>query len=202
MDLICSYDTPFNLSPSSHRLHSRQACRLISTDSTLHRRAPITRSRPRTLRSASAPEWHLRVAKLRRDRAAPITSALSESGVNAASNRALRVVRVLHITEHDDELVAARRAWVQGELADDYRQWRPMVERSISWLVGTRHRRLRYRGVEANQAQLALRVAAINLRRLVNLGLDHNGTTWALAQHRTPAAPRPDNVTVTRPSTS
>jgi len=55
-----------------------------------------------------------------------------------------------------------------------------MVERSISWLVGKHHRRVRYRGVEANQAQLALRVAAINLRRLVNLGLDHTGTTWAV----------------------
>lgn len=88
--------------------------------------------------------------------------------------------RILHITEHDDELVAARRAWAAGTFTDDYRQFRPMVERSISWLVGTCHRRLRYRGVEANQAQLALRVAAINLRRLVNLGLDHNGATWAL----------------------
>lgn len=55
-----------------------------------------------------------------------------------------------------------------------------MVERTISWLVGTRHRRVRYRGVQANRAQLSLRVAAINLRRLVNLGLDHTATTWAL----------------------
>lgn len=88
--------------------------------------------------------------------------------------------RVLHISIHDDELVAARRAWAVGEYADDYRQFRPMVERSIAWLVGKHHRRLRYRGVEANRGQLALRVAAINLRRLVNLGLDHDGTTWAL----------------------
>jgi len=89
--------------------------------------------------------------------------------------------RVLRITEHDEELVAARRAWNNSELTDDYRRWRPMVERSISWLVGTRHRRVRYRGIQPNQAQLAMRVAAINLRRLVNLGLDHTGQTWALA---------------------
>lgn len=88
--------------------------------------------------------------------------------------------RVVRVSEHDDELVAARRAWAAGEYADDYRQFRPMVERSIAWLVGKHHRRLRYRGVEANRGQLALRVAAINLRRLVNLGLDHNGTGWAL----------------------
>lgn len=89
--------------------------------------------------------------------------------------------RVLHISAHDSELVEARRAWTAGEFTDDYRQHRPMVERSISWLVGKHHRRVRYRGVEANQAQLALRVAAINLRRLVNLGLDHTGTIWAVA---------------------
>lgn len=89
--------------------------------------------------------------------------------------------RVLHISAHDTELVEARRAWTAGEFTADYRQHRPMVERSISWLVGKHHRRVRYRGVEANQAQLGLRVAAINLRRLVNLGLDHTGTTWAVA---------------------
>lgn len=88
--------------------------------------------------------------------------------------------RVLHITQHDDELVAARQAWNNGEFTEDYRRWRPMIERSISWLIGTRHRRLRYRGIEPNRAQLALRVAAVNLRRLVNLGLGHNGHRWAL----------------------
>ena len=62
---------------------------------------------------------------------------------------------------------------------DDYRKYRPMVERSIAWIVTNGHRRVRYRGIEANRTQLALRVAAINLRRLVNLGLTHNGHTWA-----------------------
>ena len=56
-----------------------------------------------------------------------------------------------------------------------------MVERSIAWLVAHGHRRVRYRGVERNQLGLATRVAAINLRRLVNLGLDHDGPTWILA---------------------
>lgn len=88
--------------------------------------------------------------------------------------------REVEISEHDNELVAARQAWTSDEFTDDYRQYRPMVERSIAWLVGKHHRRVRYRGVEANQAQLALRVAAINLRRLINLGLDHTDTTWAL----------------------
>ncbi len=87
--------------------------------------------------------------------------------------------RNLKITRHDSELVAARQAWRDKTFMDDYRQYRPMVERSIAWIVTNGHRRSRYRGVEANRAQLALRVAAINLRRLVNLGLNHNAGTWA-----------------------
>jgi len=87
--------------------------------------------------------------------------------------------RTLRISKHDDELVTARQAWNNKTFLDDYRQYRPMVERSIAWIVANRHRRVRYRGVEANRTQLALRVAAINLRRLVNLGLNHNGEAWA-----------------------
>jgi IS5 family transposase len=88
--------------------------------------------------------------------------------------------RSLTISQHDNELVAARWAWNNGVFIDDYRQYRPMVERSIAWIVANGHRRVRYRGVEANRAQLALRIAAINLRRLVNLGLNHNGRAWAI----------------------
>jgi IS5 family transposase len=88
--------------------------------------------------------------------------------------------RSLHIREHDAELVEARRAWRDGDFADDYRQWRPMVERSIAWLVAHGHRRVRYRGVERNQLGLSMRVAAINLRRLVNLGLTRDGPAWTL----------------------
>ena len=86
--------------------------------------------------------------------------------------------RVLRISNHDDELVAAPKQWAAGIHTDDYRRFRPMVERSIAWLVGKHHRRLRYRGVQANQAQLSLRVAAVNLTRLINLGLNHTDATW------------------------
>jgi IS5 family transposase len=88
--------------------------------------------------------------------------------------------RTLHIREHDAELVAARAAWARGDFADDYRQFRPMVERSIAWLVAQGHRRVRCRGVTRNQAALRIRVAALNLRRLVNLGLDRATTGWAI----------------------
>jgi IS5 family transposase len=89
--------------------------------------------------------------------------------------------RTLHVRPHDAALVEARRAWRDGDFADDYRQWRPMVERSIAWLVARGHRRVRYRGLARNQQGLAHRVAALNLRRLINLGLDHNGHHWTLA---------------------
>jgi len=92
--------------------------------------------------------------------------------------------RVLHIGDHDTELVEARRAWRDRDFTDDYRQWRPMVERSIAWLVAHGHRRVRYRGVERNQLGLSLRIAAINLRRLVNLGLGRDGPNWSIASSR------------------
>ena len=88
--------------------------------------------------------------------------------------------RTIRIGEHDAELVEARQAWRDGTFAADYRRWRPMVERSIAWIVRNNNRRVRYRGVTRNRHGLAMRVAAINLRRLVRLGLDHDGTTWAI----------------------
>jgi nucleotidyltransferase/DNA polymerase involved in DNA repair len=86
---------------------------------------------------------------------------------------------VLRLHRDDKELVESRRAWKEGDFAEDYRRWRPMVERSIAWLVADNHRRVRFRGVERNQLGLSLRIAAINLRRLVNLGLEHDGE-WVL----------------------
>jgi IS5 family transposase len=87
--------------------------------------------------------------------------------------------RTLELTPHDAELVEARRAWNDGDYTDDYRRWRPMVERSLAWLVRP-GRRVAYRGLARNRIWLAHRAAAVNLQRLVNLGLtNHNG--WQLA---------------------
>ena len=87
--------------------------------------------------------------------------------------------RLLQLHPHEEELIAARRRADEPEFLTSYRQWRPMVERSIAWLVADGHRRVLYRGVRRNQLGLSLRVAAVNLRRLVNLGLDHDGS-WVL----------------------
>jgi len=63
----------------------------------------------------------------------------------------------------------------------DYRQHRPMVERSIAWLVAGGNRKVRYRGVGKNHAWLQTRTAALNLRRLLNLGLARNEGAWTVA---------------------
>jgi hypothetical protein len=55
-----------------------------------------------------------------------------------------------------------------------------MAERSISWLVAKGNRRLRYRGKLRNQQWLMVRAAVLNLRRLLALGLVHEGT-WQIA---------------------
>jgi len=86
----------------------------------------------------------------------------------------------LTLTPNDRELVAARAQWREGADLATYRRLRPMVERSIAWLVADAHRRVRFRGVAANQLGLSLRVAAINLRRLVVLGLAYD-EKWVLA---------------------
>lgn len=88
--------------------------------------------------------------------------------------------RTIKVHPRHDLLHAARRDSGTEGFQHSYRGHRPMVERSIAWLVARGHRRVRYRGVARNQLGLSHRVAAINLRRLVNLGLDHDGG-WILA---------------------
>ena len=88
--------------------------------------------------------------------------------------------KTLHVRDHDDELVYGRAAWRDPVLQNHYRQHRPMVERGIAWLVTRGHRKVRYRGVERNQQWLTTRLAALNLRRLINLGLARNEIGWVL----------------------
>lgn len=88
--------------------------------------------------------------------------------------------RSFSVTEHDEQLVQARAAWRDDELRETYRKHRPMAERSISWLVAKNNRRLRYRGVERNEAWAHRRAAALNLRKLVVLGLTFDGS-WKIA---------------------
>ncbi|PRX44419.1 DDE family transposase [Nonomuraea fuscirosea] len=89
---------------------------------------------------------------------------------------------VMTIRPHHD-LQAAARHQAAHDLAwqDDYRRRRAMEERAVAWLVGRGNRRLRYCGTAANDRWLHHRAAALNLRRLINLGLTHTSGTWTIA---------------------
>lgn len=89
--------------------------------------------------------------------------------------------RTLHLHEHEALLRAARRQAETKPFQAVYRQHRPMVERSIAWLTAKGNRKLRYRGVAKNNHWLHHRIAGLNLRRLLALGLAHRDGAWALA---------------------
>jgi hypothetical protein len=89
--------------------------------------------------------------------------------------------RTLRLHRREDELRAARRQAVTRSFQQRYRRWRPMVERSIAWLVANGCRRVPYRGIQRNDLWWSLRVAAVNLRRLLMLGLARRDGVWALA---------------------
>jgi Transposase domain (DUF772)/Transposase DDE domain len=89
--------------------------------------------------------------------------------------------RTLNLHQHDAMLRAARAGW--PALREDYKKWRPNVERSVAQVATQRGRRLklRYRGVTPNDAWLKTRTAALNLRNLVGRGLTRHDGTWRLA---------------------
>ena len=88
--------------------------------------------------------------------------------------------RTIQLHEHDLLQRQHRQRAADEGFQDTYRQHRPMVERTIAWLTRS-NRRLRYRGVTRNNNWLHNRIAAINLRRLLTLGLTHGPTGWAIA---------------------
>ena len=88
--------------------------------------------------------------------------------------------RTLHLHEQDALQRAHRARAADPAFQAAYRRHRPMVERSLAWLTHG-HRRVPYRGIAKNDSWLHLRVAAINLRRLLNLGLTGTAGQWAMA---------------------
>jgi IS5 family transposase len=88
--------------------------------------------------------------------------------------------KTLRVGPHDARLRAARQTARDPDWLAEYRQHRPMVERTIAWLTRG-NRRLRYRGVTNNDHWLHHRAAALNLRRLITLGLHHTGANWVIA---------------------
>jgi hypothetical protein len=88
--------------------------------------------------------------------------------------------RTVLIGEHDTLQRAHRARASTEDFQAAYRRHRPMIERSIAWITRGA-RRVPYREVPKNDAWLHLRAAAINLRRLLTLGLTGTPGHWALA---------------------
>ncbi|MGH3659054.1 MAG: transposase, partial [Micromonosporaceae bacterium] len=88
--------------------------------------------------------------------------------------------RVIVLHPHHGLLAAARRQADTDTFDEIYRQHRPMIERTIAWLVKDNNRRLRYRGIERNRLGWSHRCAAVNLKRLLALGLTHKAG-WTIA---------------------
>lgn len=86
----------------------------------------------------------------------------------------------MRLREHDALARAHRVRAADPEFHAVYRRHRPMVERSIAWLVAGGNRKLRYRGTVKNNAWLHHRTAALNLRRMLILGLTATPHGWAL----------------------
>jgi hypothetical protein len=88
---------------------------------------------------------------------------------------------VLH--QRDDLLRQARRDWNNHpDLREHYRRHRPNIERVVSHVAsrGGRRLKLRYHGAERNNAWLKRRTAVLNLRNLINRGLNYTAG-WILA---------------------
>lgn len=88
-----------------------------------------------------------------------------------------------HLTLHPHHalLAAARRQAETPEFQETYRRVRPMVERSLAWLVRKGNRRVAYRGIERNRMWFSHRAASVNLRRMLNLGLQRTPNGWTVA---------------------
>ena len=133
-------------------------------------------------------DWQAGTVRCPAGQVAPITSSGRASFARWCQHCPLRrrcttakQGRTIHLHPHEDELRAARRRAVTRSFQQSYRRWRPMVERSLAWLVADGCRRVPYRGIERNDLWWSLRVAAVNLRRLLALGLARQDQTWALA---------------------
>lgn len=88
--------------------------------------------------------------------------------------------RIVLLGKHHKIARAHRQRAQDPEFQRVYRRHRPMVERTIAWLARG-NRRLRYIGVEKNDHWLHRRIAGINLRRLLAMGLTVDSGAWTIA---------------------
>jgi IS5 family transposase len=93
------------------------------------------------------------------------------------SKRGVKIV----VDGFERERQSAKRRAREPDFIETYRTMRPMVERTIAWFVSQGHRKVRYRGVDRNSFWVHTRSAALNLKRLINLGLHRADGAWVIA---------------------
>ena len=126
-------------------------------------------------RTVTCPAGH--TARIRPGGTAPFSKRCNGCPLRARCTTSQRG-RTITVDEHHDLRAANKARWAKEETQDTYRNLRPSVERTIAWLTRGKARRVPYRGITRNQQWLTTRTAAINLRRLINLGLAHTTTGW------------------------
>lgn len=118
----------------------------------------------------------------RRQRTARFGALCASCPLQAACTRASRG-RVITIHPHEAALQHAKQRQADPDWQQDYRTYRPVVERKISHF--TRRpwggRKARCRGRKRILTDILTRAAAINLARLATLGLHTVPTGWAVA---------------------
>ena len=126
-------------------------------------------------RTVTCPAGH--TARIRPGGTAPFSKRCNGCPLRARCTTSQRG-RTITVDQYHDLRAANKARWAKEETQDTYRNLRPSVERTIAWLTRHRARRVPYRGIKPNQQWLTTPTAAINLRRLINLGLTHTTTGW------------------------
>jgi hypothetical protein len=118
----------------------------------------------------------------RRDRVARFGALCRSCPLQADCTKARRG-RVVSIHPHEAALQHAKARQRDPAWQQDYRAYRPVVERKISHF--TRRpwggRKARCRGKKRILTDILTRASALNLDRLATLGLQHRPTGWAIA---------------------
>lgn len=90
--------------------------------------------------------------------------------------------RVLSVHKQFQRMRDARDQARTPAFQEAYRKYRPMAERTIAWFVRKGNRRVPYRGIARNEIWVGHRSAAVNLKRLLSLGLTATPEgSWALS---------------------
>ena len=128
-------------------------------------------------RTVTCPAGH--TARIRPGGTAPFAKRCNGCPLRARCTTSKRG-RTITVDQHHDLRAANKTRWAKDETKNTYRNLRPSAERTIAWLTRHRARRVPYRGITPNQQWLTTPTAAINLRRLINLGLDQGPAGWVL----------------------